>query len=79
MVKNGVECISEIMMHHDIVHAHRDQGKKNEKWHLPQGEFIHQHVAETLHQVKGAQIKRGGWVGGDTWFSSINSCMELKR
>ena len=82
MVRNGAECISGSMMHHDIVQAHGDQAKKeytNEQSHLPCGEVIHQHVAETLRQEKGAHVKRGGWVGGDAWFYSINSCMKLKR
>ena len=82
MVRNGAECISGIMTHHDIVQAHGDQAKKeytNEISHLPRGEVIHQHVAETLRQAKGARVKRGGWVGGDAWFGSINSCVELKR
>ena len=70
------------MLHHDIVQAHRDQARKEfamEKSHLPRGEVNHQHDAKTLHQAKGAQVKRGGWVGGDAWFGSINSCVKLKR
>ena len=47
------------------------------KSHLPQEEPILDHIAECLRQVEVAQVKEGGWTGGDAWFGSINSCVEL--
>ena len=35
--------------------------------------------AEVLHQAKNSNVIEGGWVGGDAWFGSIESCVELKR
>jgi len=37
------------------------------------------HTAEVLRQAEGANVLRGGWVGGDAWFGSIESCIELKK
>jgi hypothetical protein len=36
-------------------------------------------VAECLRQVEGACLQEGGWVGGDAWFGSIMSCVELMK
>ena len=47
--------------------------------HLPRGELIQKHVAEVLRQAEGANVKKGGWIGGDAWFGSINAAVELKR
>ena len=35
--------------------------------------------AEVLHQAKNSNVIEGGWVGGDAWFGSIASCVELKH
>ena len=37
------------------------------------------HTAEVLWQAESANVVRGGWVGGDAWFGSIESCIELKK
>jgi hypothetical protein len=37
------------------------------------------HTAEVLHQAVNAKVVEGGWVGGDEWFGSIESCVELMR
>lgn len=37
------------------------------------------HTAEVLRQAEGANVFRGRWVGGNAWFGSIESCIELKK
>jgi hypothetical protein len=32
-----------------------------------------------LRQAEGANVVAGGWVGGDAWFSSVMSAVELKK
>ncbi len=36
-------------------------------------------VGEVLCQAEGTKVVDGGWIGGDAWFGSINSCVELKK
>ena len=44
---------------------------------MPLKEDMKSHVAEVLRQVEGAQVPEGGWCGGDAWFGSVMSCVEL--
>jgi hypothetical protein len=32
-----------------------------------------------MRQVKGAGVPPGGWVGGDAWFGSVMSCVEVMK
>jgi len=34
-------------------------------------------AAKTIHQVEGSHVKCSGWVGGDAWFGSVQTCIEL--
>mgnify|MGYP006203513335 FL=1 len=84
MLRNFVECTTGIFVHHDIVESSTDQWKKNysdplTRSSLPRGEMVSYHTAEVLRQAEGANVLRGGWVGGDAWFGSIESCIELKK
>ena len=82
MIKNGCECRTGMMVHHDIVKGSVQQGSKKftgEQSHLPKQEPILSHVGEVLRQAEGAKVIEGGWIGGDAWFGSINSCVELKK
>lgn len=36
------------------------------------------HTAEVLRQCKYSGLKEGGWIGGDAWFGSVVSAVELK-
>ena len=47
--------------------------------YLSQAEKIQVHVAKVLRQAETAEVQKCGWVGGDAWFGSINSAVELKR
>ena len=81
MIKNCCECITGMMVYHDMVAGAQQQGAKkycDMPSHLPRGELIQKHVAEVLRQAEGANVKKGGWIGGDAWFGSINAAVELK-
>lgn len=74
-------CASCLLNYHDVVSGAQQQGLKkycDMKSHLPRGENIQMHVAEVLRQAEGANVKEGGWIGGDAWFGSINAAVELK-
>ncbi len=44
---------------------------------LPNKSPILAHTAEVLRLVEGADIPQGGWVGGDSWFGSVMSAVEV--
>ena len=80
MFRNGVECMSGILMYQDIVQAPELQNDKEYSKgvaHLPKSPPIAVHTAEVLRQVKGAGVEKGGWVGGDAWFGSIMTLVEV--
>ena len=41
--------------------------------------FFSASTAEVLRQVEGAGVTKGGWCGGDAYFGSVQSCVELKK
>ena len=61
--------------------SRRNNGKKyhEEETHLPTKKSMPVHVSEVLRQVEGANLPEGGWVGGDAWFGSVTSAVELKK
>ena len=82
MIRNGVECRTGIFVHHDIVRGAEEQDTKKyvgEESSMPRKEPINVHVAEVLRQAEGAEVLEGGWVCGDAWFGSVNSCVELMK
>jgi len=44
---------------------------------LPDNSLIKTHIAEVLRLVEAANVFKGGWVGGDAWFGSVVSCVEI--
>ena len=46
---------------------------------MPDKPPIKTHTAEVLRQVEGAGVVEGGWVGGDAWFVSVASCIEIMK
>lgn len=84
MIRNAVECATGIFVNHDIVDTPNVQWLKKyldppTKSHLPRGEDVSYHTAEVLRQAEDSNLIEGGWVGGDAYFGSIESCVELKR
>jgi hypothetical protein len=80
MFRNGVECITGILAFQDPVQLPEQQAKKKynaEPSSLPDGTRIGAHTAEVLRQVEGAGVPTGGWVGGDAWFGSVVSSVEV--
>jgi hypothetical protein len=82
MFQNGVECVSGILVVQDVVQNPEKQALKayfGEKSALPDESEITAHTAEVLHFVEGASIPKGGWVGGDSWFGSTATAVEVMR
>ncbi|KAL7501881.1 hypothetical protein ACHAXN_000164, partial [Cyclotella atomus] len=84
MIRNAVECATGIFVNHDIVDTPNVQWLKKyldppTKSHLPRGEDVSYHTAEVLRQAEDPNLIEGGWVGGDAYFGSMQSCVELKR
>jgi hypothetical protein len=46
---------------------------------LPNNESVVAHTAEALHRVEGAKVVEGGWIGGNAWFGSITTVVEVKN
>ncbi len=79
MFKNGVECLSGIIVFQDVVQSPDMQAHKeffDEPSSMPGDAKIPAHTAETLRQVQGAGVQKGGWVGGDSWFGSVTTAVE---
>jgi hypothetical protein len=74
-----MECISGCIIFQDDVQPPKVQSRKDchdELTSLPGKPLLGAHTAEVLHQVAGAGIPEGGWVGGDTWFGSVITVVE---
>ena len=41
-----------------------------------ENEVVKAHTAEVLRQVKNSNGSKGGWVGGDAWFGSVESAIS---
>jgi Transposase IS4 len=88
--RNGVECYSGCLVFQDVAQNAEEQHRKEFFYadvdnrvprlsHLPLRNPMQQHTAEVMRQVKGANLVRGGWVGGDAWFGSVMTCIELMK
>ena len=86
MLRNGVECICGMLVFQDVVQLPEHQAAK--KFHgedsaMPHPEnsgrkkTIGSHTAEVLRQVEGAGLEEGAWVGGDAWFGSVTTAVEV--
>jgi hypothetical protein len=82
MFKNGAECKTGIILFQDVVAAPDCQMRKkfyDEDSSLPGTPPVPQHTAEVLRQVEGAKVIEGGWVGGDAWFGSVITAVEVYK
>jgi hypothetical protein len=46
---------------------------------MPDSSDIQAYTAEALRLVANAQIPEGGWVGGDSWFGSVMTAVEVMK
>ena len=82
MLRNSVECVSGCLVFQDIVQLPELQARKEyygEVSSLPGMEEVKATPAEVLRQVEGSGLEKGGWVGGDAWFGSVMSCVEVYK
>ena len=82
MFRNGVECVTGIVIHQDVVQPPEVEAQKEfygSISRLPTKEDIGATTATVLRQVKGAGVPEGGWVGGDAWFGSVMTCVEVMK
>ena len=69
-------------MYQDVVQNPEVQGAKKyfgETSLLPGNSTILPSTAEVLRQVEGAGIPEGGWAGGDAWFGSVATTVEVMK
>ena len=91
-LRNGVECFTGCLVYQDIVQNVEEQQSKPFYFEendarqkrpimtsLPGKVPMQAHTAEVLRQCVGAAVVPGGWVGGDAWFGSVMTCVELKK
>jgi len=82
MFRNGVECISGVLVVQDIVQNPGQQSRKPYNG-LPSAMLdnseIMVHTAEVLRLVTNATIPEGGWVWGDSWFGSVMTAVEVMK
>ena len=82
MFKNGVECISGVFAYQDVVMGAEVQQRKSyfgDNSIVPGQQTIPSHTAEVMRQVDGANVPPNGWVGGDAWFGSVSSAIEVYK
>lgn len=83
MFRNGVECITGVIVVQDVVQLSEQQSQKDFlglRSDMPDGAEITAHTAEVLRLVsKSALPDVGGWVGGDSWFGSVITAVEVKK
>ena len=82
MLRNAAECIVGGIINNDpsMVRELQTQKEYGEMTSLvgTRSMPIPAHTAEVLRQVKNSGLKRGGWVGGDAWFGSIQTAVNTK-
>jgi Transposase IS4 len=90
MLRNAAECVTGCLVYQDISQNPEKQQFKefmyeNVALEIREGTSVPGmlempvHTAEVLRQCKGAGLEEGGWCGGDAWFGSVTSCVELKK
>jgi len=46
---------------------------------MPNTSDVAVHMSEVIQLVEGAKILAGGWVGGDSWFGSVVTAVEVMK
>jgi Transposase IS4 len=92
MFRNACECFTGCLVYQDVAQNVEEQQRKPYFFvdgdadrkeqvlsHLPVKTPMQAHSAEVLRQADGAGVIEGGWVGGDAWFGSVMTCVELMK
>ena len=80
MLKNSLECITGVFKYQDIVQSPEVQQRKKyfgEPSSISNSGTIPSHTSEVLRQVEGSNLSEGAWVGGDAWFGSVTTAVEV--
>lgn len=81
MIRNSAECTSGVTRAHEVV---ENSCKMSEKDYvgIPSsfyGGLVPSHTSVVLRLAEKSGVPSGGWVGGDAWFGSVASCVELHK
>jgi hypothetical protein len=79
---NGVEFISGVLVVQNLVQNPEMQSRQafhEERSFVLDKSDITAHTAEVLRLVESAKLPVGGWVGGDSWFGSTTTAVEVMR
>ena len=83
MLRDAVEVMSGVLMYLDpAMSPERQQVKVTECGPpelTPSNATINAGCAEAIRATKASKVPAGGWVGGDAWFGSVMTCLELKQ
>jgi hypothetical protein len=82
MFRNGDECTFGILVFQDIVQDAEVMKAKEyfgEKSPMTNGMEILAHAAEVLHHFEGSKVVEGVWYGGDAWFVSMVTVLEVNK
>eukprot|EP00957_Ditylum_brightwellii_P020047 1512820-Ditylum_brightwellii.AAC.1 len=80
MLKNLFECISGVFKYQDIVQLPEVQQQQNYYGNLSSvsnSGTIPSHTSEVLWQVEVSNLSEGAWVGGNSWFGSVTTVVEV--
>jgi hypothetical protein len=83
MFRNGVECITGVLVVQDVVQLSEQQSQKDFlglRSSRPDGAEISAHTAEVIRLVsKSGLPDLGGWAGGESWFGSVITAVEVRK
>eukprot|EP00957_Ditylum_brightwellii_P060145 4567274-Ditylum_brightwellii.AAC.2 len=80
MLKNSIECIIGVFKYQDIVQSPEVQ--QQQKYYgnplsVSNSGTIPSHTSKVLQHVEGSNLSEGAWVGGDAWFGSFTTAVEV--
>jgi hypothetical protein len=82
LIRNSAETTTGAIIFEDPVMQPELQFQKTysqDVSHMPDKQRVPAATAEVLRQVDGCQLERGkSWVGGDAWFGSVATVVEVK-
>jgi hypothetical protein len=92
MFCNSAECFTGCLVYQDVAQDIEEQQRKKYIFidedtdrmqlvmsSLPGKNVMQTQCAEVLWQADGSGVVEGGWIGGDAWFGSVMTCVELMK